>query len=88
MSWEITTVDYLRQGIYRVTTAEKDVSDELTGESVSLEYNNKEGYPVLQAKILDLISEKKQKLDDKESKLTDYQANVSLASAVDIKGGS
>ena len=86
MSWEIESVVNSRQGIYRVTAVEKDAVDELTGESVSLEYNKKEGFPVLQTKILDLISGKKQKYNDKESKLTTYQANVSLASAVDIKG--
>ncbi|KKN06573.1 hypothetical protein LCGC14_1075890 [marine sediment metagenome] len=88
MSWEIESVVQSRQNIYRVIVVEKDTLDELTGESVSFEYNEKEGFPALQAKILNIISEKKQKVDDKESKLTTYQSSVSLASAVDIKGGS
>ena len=88
MSWEIESVVNSRQDIYRVTAVEKDTLDALTGESVSIEYNEKEGFPILQTKILDEISGKKQKYDGKESKLTTYQTNVSLASAVDIKGGS
>lgn len=87
MSWEITKVVHSREGIYRVTAEEKDALDKLTGEVVSTEYHETEGFSVLQARLFDIISKKQQEASDQDSKLSVYVTNVSLASAKDIKGG-
>lgn len=87
MSWEITKVVHSREDIYRVTAEEKDALDVLTGEVVSTEYHETEGFPVLQTRLLDIISKKQQEVSDQDSKLAVYMTNVSLASAKDIKGG-
>ena len=86
MSWEITKVVHSRKDIYRVTAEEKDIQDVLTGEVVSVEYNENEEFSALQSRLLETIAKRQQEVSDKDSKLTIYQTNVSLVSAKSIKG--
>lgn len=86
MSWKITRVVHSRASIFRVTAEEKDAQGALTGEMVSAEYNENEEFSALQSRLLDTIAKKQQEVSDKDSKLTIYQTNVSLASAKSIKG--
>ncbi len=86
MSWGISEVSHSRKNIYRVTAEERDIQGELTGNIVSMEYNENTDFPALQTKLLNAISEKQQIASDKKTKLETYQANVSLISAKIIEG--